>query len=325
MLNKKKLFQIFGILILIIFFVFFIKNVDFNELYGQIQKISLPVMLLLLFLQVITQLLLAVQWHQISKNFIEDCTFLKMLFILTTGSVVEAITPGAKIGGEVARLYYLKKEFNCSTQTATHIIIIQKSISMSVLFGICLSAFWYVCENVKFFLPPASKMLISIVFVMLLLFFIVFLFFSGQIAKIIETKEGKITKKIYNITKSYSENIKTLTKKQWLIQFTISTFVWVLFPFKMLILVNSMNMHINPILIVSITMSAYMMAMLPITPGGLGTFEASLVALFNFLPISTEMSITIAVVFRFVTFWFVIIFSAVYVFFYKRRGIFAKK
>lgn len=55
-----------------------------------------------------------------------------------------------------------------------------------------------------------------------------------------------------------------------------------------------------------------MIAMIPVMPGGLGTFEGSFVLLLAPMSIPFDMGLALALVLRFVTFWFVFIISGLY-------------
>ena len=59
--------------------------------------------------------------------------FFKMLYINARGMIMESITPGVKLGGEVTRAYLLKSEMNYSYQEAATLVTIQKMVSFSFL------------------------------------------------------------------------------------------------------------------------------------------------------------------------------------------------
>lgn len=319
MSDKKNTYKYlaYGLLLILLFFL--LKNLDIEEITSALKRIPLNLLLFLLFLQVITQCLLSLQWYFIARNYCENCSFQQIFYILCTGSMIEALTPGAKIGGEVTRLYYLKKECHCTTETASHIIIIQKSISMTVLFAVCMSSFFYISKHFQHFMPTEGKVFVFLLGTSTLLLFISFLFFSAQLARFFQKINHKYARSLHQLTTSYHYTISRLGAKQWLTQFSISLLVWLLFPLKMMILVGEMGIFVDGGLLLSITMTAYMLALLPLTPGGLGTFEGAVVGLFSFLNVETEVALTIAVIFRFVTFWFVMIISSIYVIFYRKR------
>lgn len=318
-MNRKKILQIIGYILVLILFVVLFINTDFKEIINTLKQTSIFVIILLIALQVLTQLLLGLQWHKITKNVLGHSKFHKIFYILSTGSVIEAITPGAKIGGEVTRLYYLKKELNADTEQSTSIILIQKSISMSVLFTICLISFLYLCRAISVNLSLLVQVLINIVCLILIILLIYFLFFSKNLSNILSKSNNKLITKINKYVTSYSNSTLLISKKEWIIQFSISILVWVLFPLKMAILAYSLGINVSFFITIAITMSSYMIGMLPLTPGGIGTFEGTMISLFSLISINTAVSSTITIVFRIITFWFVMLLSTVFVTIYKGR------
>lgn len=315
--TKKFVLRLIGVIILIALFKAVNDNVDdFVFIQENIQLIPTHIFILLLVLQVITQLLLGVQWYKISAVIIDNSSFYKILYILTTGSVIEALTPGAKIGGEATRLYYLKKEFDCRTDLATNIIIIQKSISMSVLFSICLCSFVYLITKISNNVHVLMQIALLLMCVVSILFLIGLLFCTDKLVILLERSESKFVEKLVKWVRSYSNSVGNLTKSHWLIQFAISSMVWLLFPLKMYILTKSVGIELNFFVVLAITMTAYMIGMLPLTPGGIGTFEASMMNLLignPFVPVSMPLAFTITIVFRFITFWFVMLISLIFI------------
>lgn len=322
---SDKMKKIVGYITLAFLCYLFFKNVNIKEIAMEIKKIPPQLIAVLMFLQLVTQLLLGFQWFLISKNFSENCSYYKIMKVLTTGTVVEAITPGAKIGGEITRLYYLKKELSYTTQQAAHIILMQKSISMSVLFTICTTSFIFICNKISNYLPVISEFILTLLSILFIIVLVGFLFFSKKLAAMLENSKNKFLRKISSTLKSYGETTAQLSKLQWIIQFTISFLVWILFPFKMVFLAKYAQIQLPFVMIITVTMTSYMAGMLPITPGGLGTFEGTMISILTLLTIPAELSATVTIVFRFITFWFVILASGLFILFTKRRSFFENR
>lgn len=320
--SKKNIYRTIGYLLIFLLFAFLFKNTNFKEIIYQIKKIDKLPLFILLLMQVITQLLLAFQWFGISQVVLGKSDFFKILHILTIGSVIEAITPGAKIGGEATRIYYLKRDLNCSTITSANIVIIQKSISMSVLFIICIIAFNYLSVTFEALFSPFTKFLVLFFGMISILFMFALLFFTKSLLKLLSKCNFKFANKLRNWVESYSTAVSMLSTPQWILQFLISFAVWILFPIKMYVLTKTFALDLNFFVILAITMTSYMLGMLPLTPGGIGTFEGGMISLFSMISTSNlvdlSIFVTITIVFRFVTFWFVIIISLIYVLIWTR-------
>lgn len=276
---KYSLFIGFAIL-----FLYLIKNTNFSEMFIQLKKIDLFTIVLLLLLQAITQLILGVQWYRLVYCFSNVKSFYKVMYILCSGTVIEALTPGAKIGGEFTRYHYLKKELSISKADATKIIVVQKCISMSVLFTISILSFIYIFFTLSIAMSLFMK-IASIGLALFLLFFLIsLLFFSKYLLKCISFF-NLTHSKVAIMIQSYHDSIQLIDTKEWIIQYCISLFVWIIFPMKMVILVSSLQVELSFIVLFAITMTCYSIGTLPITPGGLGTFEASLITLLQLVSI----------------------------------------
>lgn len=315
MLKKYKNSIINTILFSIVCFLLYylIVNTNFNEMVYHIKNINITVITFLVLLQCFTQFLLSIQWHRLTYTISNIKSFYKIFYILSSGSVIEALTPGAKIGGEFTRYHFLKKEMKLKSEDATKIIILQKSISMSVLFSISILSSIYVCFVLSVNLALLFKVSLICLSLLLLLFLFSILFLSDKLLYILKNKDNKF----YKFVSSYNDSLKQLSRKEWLIQFVISFLVWILFPLKMFILAKSMGLNESFLVLLAITMTAYAIGTLPITPGGIGTFESSMISLFSLININTTISVTLTVVFRIITFWFVFLISLLYSLVYK--------
>ncbi len=309
-IKKKQILYFLGYGVILVLLYLLVAHVDLHEMMHHLKRVRHTVLGLLVLLQLFTQFILVYQWHKITKVVIGYSSIRKVLRIYARGTVIEAITPGAKIGGEATRLYYIKKDFQCTTDQAISIVVMQKSISMSVLLTICVTSFLYLCGNIlSHHLPISMQILLLSFCIVLIVIMIGFLFFSSKVEQLLSRSERKPMKRIYKFVSTYSDTTKQLSKGMWILQFTISTLVWILFPIKMVILASALEVHIPLIIIFAITMTSYMMGMFPLTPGGLGTFEGTMVTLLALLSVDASAGMTISFVFRFITFWFVILVS----------------
>lgn len=100
--------------VLLLLFLGLFLHIDVEEIWNAITSVPLPLLGGLLVLQVVTQGLLALQWYKITQLFLGKCSFIRIFYILSTGSVIEALTSGAKVGGEVTRVFALKQELSAA-------------------------------------------------------------------------------------------------------------------------------------------------------------------------------------------------------------------
>jgi uncharacterized protein (TIRG00374 family) len=313
---KKAGLVLFSLLLLLLFWRF-----DFRSFIISIRMVSPLALVFLLLIQVISQLLVNYQWCRIGKLMGGAYSFLKMLYINARGMIMECITPGVKIGGEVTRALLLKNELNYSTTDAATLVTIQKLVSFSSFFLINLFAFAHISNEIESLKGTAVRAIVYFVLLVLIGMLVVVFAFTQWLEDRLTDKSYKhkwaIAVNGYMLTLLYNIRILKGTRGEMLKQFLLSFTIWALFPVKMVLLVHLFTRNYDPIFLTEITYTSYMMGMIPLLPGGIGSFEATMTGLLMAMKIQPGEALAITILFRFITFWFVIIISLLYVFGWK--------
>ncbi|TVP93731.1 MAG: TIGR00374 family protein [Acholeplasmatales bacterium] len=111
-------------------------------------------------------------------------------------------------------------------------------------------------------------------------------------------------------------------KLVWLVHGVLGLVVWGLYALKAHVVFLGLLGQGSLVLAFVVTMSAYAVALLPVSPGGLGTFEATFVTVSSPFGVSVEGALAVVVLLRLVTFWLSLAVSAVtvgWIVFIKRR------
>ena len=299
-MKRKILFAV-----LLIFLVVALFNLDVQGIAHSVMQISVQALLLLIGLQIVTQLLVNFQWFSIARATGIMISFWDMLYVNTQGAVVDSITPGVKFGGEVTRAMRLRSVCDISTEQSAALVTFQKLFSTSVFLLFCLiSAIFLLGE-----MPYLWLVLIGVFVLFALIGLAVFLFRS----------------KIKGYISALKESLATLRSKP---KFCVlmglwSVLIWVLYPVKLLILTYSFIAEADVFFIAATTFAAYLVALVPIFPGGLGGFEGTMSALLVSVGFVLNEAVAVTVLFRFFTFWFVLLLSLVFIGVYRilsRRG-----
>lgn len=295
---------------------------DVNTLRLSMARISPGLIAILLGLQIITQLLLNVQWGRIAHLANTPLSFRKMLYINSQGSVIESITPGAKIGGEVTRAILISRMSGCSGEEAASVVALQKLFSLSAFFLINMFAVGYLIGQVPLLNTAYIQFSIYGILSAFLVLFAAIFIAPHQISNyLMQKKASRFTciLKLHHFMLTLLAQVQLIRNKrgEWVLQFLLSVLIWVLFPIKMFLLTLPFFPEAHFIYISAITFLSYMVAMLPIFPGGLGGFEGTMSGLLLIMGMSLSDAAVIAVIFRFVTFWFVILISLAFVGIYK--------
>lgn len=280
-------------------------------------------------LQLVTIALLIWQWKKVVETVGVYPTWRDLLEVNMRGIFFDTVTPGAKMGGEVARVYTLKKRLDMSLGDGFLVVGVQKTLSLvSFLILSTLSLMWFYL-NTRVQILYMVIFGIGLIFLLgLLVLFISFIIFQNKIQKRISSLPigKKIKEKIISFFSSYSSSFASLkdNKKNFIGQIALSALIWLIFALKMYILAYSLGIKIGWLTLSAITYLTYMVGMLPMLPGGIGSFEGSMIGLLLLKGIDINTGITLTVLFRFITFWFPFLLSLISIGISEIRSFFTK-
>ena len=311
-MKKKWIF----IAILLLLLLIALLQFDGRKILDSINQVPWWLMLLLFGLQIVTQLLVNLQWHRVAKIADVTISFWDMFYVNCQGAVIDCITPGVKVGGEVTRAIQISRIASCSSAQSKTIVALQKLFSISALFFILLFSIGYLIGEVLWLSSRFVQILIYGLLMLILLLFCSILFFSSKVKSHLKRNNASRylwIRKINNFLFIFLESLVNVRKNpKTLIMLTVmSLLIWLLYPIKMYILLFQFYPEAHIIHISAITFAAYLVALLPIFPGGIGGFEGALSGLLVGTGIAISDAAVITIFFRFVTFWFVMLFSFV--------------
>lgn len=314
-MDRKKVFMV--ITTMGIFLGLFYTLNEFEDIHRSLKQLNLGVVLIAGMLQVVTLLLINYQWSYLSKTIKTRVSFKDIFDMNMLGTFVESITPSAKAGGEVSKVYVLKNNVGLSLSEATSLVTIQKTNSM-VAFVIIniISSVWFLLRvelsdsSVR---AIATGLLVMVLAVAVGAVLLLSKRFSSAILSripISEVKRNSLEDGIDNIRESFRRSIED--RGRFLMGFSMSFMIWSLFAVKAYIISRGIGIDVGFASIAVVTFLTYMIGMVPLTPGGAGTFEASMVLFMAPLGVGFSESLLLALALRFVTFWLVFIVSAIY-------------
>jgi hypothetical protein len=299
---KKKTFLSLSILIIIL--IFFFKFNGLEDLIDSFKHLKVEHYIFLTLLQLLTISLTTYQWVFL-VNKTGKISFFKMLQINLAGTFVESVTPSSRFGGEGAKVFLLKKSTELNyTQIASKMILLKFVMLFPFM---CMTLLFFLISLFNYKLPN----FIYLSFLGIFIFFSV-LFFLAKKSKLKESNSEKahanfIVKFIDKTFTFFSESCekakKILTKKEIIYLMLISSFVWFLYPVKFFLVSNILGFEIPFGLVVLATFSAYTVSIMPVTPGGVGTFEASMALIFSINGLIFSSGVSISILARTFTFW----------------------
>lgn len=307
---KKYWIQI----VVLLLAVLLISQLNISEYTRSMSELRPSIWINLIALQMFSFLLLLIQWKRISAALGKDVSYRQMVSVNMRGIFYETITPGLKVGGELAKGLSLVNEMGFTSGEASALVVIQKSISIFALVFLSILSFMFL--NTELQLTQTTLFFTYAVLVGVLLLLVLVLFLPEKLYTFLNksSSQGKIRIKIKNFLEKYIEAFNQIkkNKKEVFYQLLLSFVVWTLFPFKLYYIVNSLGLELSFIRAFAVTIVSYLAGMVPLLPGGLGSFEASMMGLFLLWGINKEQGLVIATLFRFTTFWLLFFVSIVY-------------
>ncbi|SHE74098.1 lysylphosphatidylglycerol synthase transmembrane domain-containing protein [Alkalibacter saccharofermentans] len=300
---KKYIYLAIALLLVVIF-----RQLNMTQIKEDLLLLPPVFLVLLIALQVFTQTIISLQWCTILEWNGMSLGFWKMLLINFRSSIVEAITPGAKIGGEAYKTVALKRELSCTMEKSASIVALQKMFSFFGLTSLAgFSGLYFFIINVDNG-KNIGWVLGSLVMAAVLgLMIYSFLNPTAAGEKLKgKNKIGKIAKSFFISYGICVTNIKEKpfgVFKQLLMTFTM----WMTYPVKLYIILLAFSIDISMLGVIAITFGAYVVGTLPVTPGGIGGFEMTMCGLLAMVSgVGLEQALVISVIFRFITFWLVV-------------------
>lgn len=291
--------------------------VGWEEIKGVIQQANLYVLFLLCLLQVGTLALTAYIWHYLLGKRAPGYPFTRVFAMYLGGNFVESVTPAAKLGGEAARVYLFRQLTSLPYTKISGVLLAHKYISLLPFVILC--ALMLALSVSSFELP---LFFVASFVALLALFAAVAMLMRGRRRVPAQPdrehsstlKEGgrrhKWQRVVTFLETSAAEARSLATKREQLALFAISLCVWALYPVKVYLVTLMLGLEVNFLIVAMATYSAYMVSMIPLLPGGLGTFEGSMALIFALSGLSPAAGLAVAFLTRLVTYWFSLLFSA---------------
>jgi len=325
--KKFKWIQLLSVIIVLslLFFALmrFDAQLDARSLFDSLGQIPFWAVSLLFALQIVSQLLINIQWHQIAKSFGSPIGFFEMLYI-NAGAEIIHVAPAGHVGCDIYRALQINSAGNVSHEQAASVVAIQKLFSLSAFFIISLVSVSFFIGQVPWLQDTNLQVLLFGLLLLAILAIGCAFAIPHRMANYLHKKAKKKTRfaavsKVRTFAVTSLEHIIYLRKNTAIMArlVLIALSIWLLFPLKLYLLAVQLMPDINIFYISAATFLSYTVAMIPIFPAGLGGFEAAMTGLLLLSGFTQSAALVISVVFRFATFWFVIGLSFVYMAVYK--------
>ena len=290
---------------------------DIHKVMISLLIVDMKIVTAACLMQLVTIFLINIQWQKIARQIGEKVSLGKMFYMNMAGTFVESVTPAVKAGGEAVKVVLLRSHLGFSLSRATALVGLQKTVSLFSFFLLTMFSLLWFLLTIKAEGYLVSVLMASFLFLVLCLAILaLFLLLPHKMKVVLQLLPArfKFKTKLESAAVALHEDMKNAfrQKKELVFHLVFALLIWLLFAVKAYFIAWAFNIEIGFPAMAVVTFLTYMVAMVPISPGGLGTFEGSMIFLLAPLGIPLHEAIALALVLRFVTFWFVFLISALY-------------
>ncbi|UNC93010.1 flippase-like domain-containing protein [Candidatus Contubernalis alkaliaceticus] len=335
-MGKKPLLLLLGIIIITLMVITF----GGDEIGSLLKDVNAKTIAVLSLIQLTTLSLTSYQWYFLLKKQNQEISFGKVWLLFLTGNFVESVTPSVKLGGEAARIYLFRQSTSLGYPQLTGMMLVQKYIILLPFLLLC--SLVLITSSLLIQLPTAAY---AAFILLALLVALLFKFTRDDQNQIQGKMVSQAAEEIYekNSLKTFKEKLiaiirrikfflreaahasrLSVTGKEKCFLMSISLLVWILYPVKTLIAADMLGFSIGIFPLASAVFTAYMISMVPLLPGGLGSFEGSMTLMLTSMGLTPAEGLAVALVSRLVTYWFPLLLSlgaAAYLILNKESGL----
>ncbi len=275
------------------------RQVGWGEIWETLQLLTPGHIVLLAALQIVTLSLSAIQlWYVLRCGGIK-LPFGRVLSIYMTGSLMESLTPSVKVGGEALKIHLLRRSAPGKDERLVGAFVTYKllaNIPLAVLIPLALCAFRP--DLLLRLLPYTLGVGLGAV-----------LLFKGlAILRRRPDAPWAGNKRLGAIgrflRRSATHARYTVNRRQMGLMLLAGSVVWLLYPVKLAIVAAALGIDLSPLLFAGALIVSYVVSMLPLAPGGLGSFEGTFVLLLAQAGVPTPQALAAVLALRLFTYWF---------------------
>ncbi len=286
-MNWKKIFPIIGIIL----FIYILIKLDISEIINEIKNADLFFLIVAFIFVAMSLLIQTLKWFVIAQKQKIKIPFFESFKVNLITNFYSLVTP-SKIGSLV-RINYLKK-YSKNVGKPISNFVLDKIMDLSSIFFMAI-IFSIIFRNRLNFIPIE---IFIIVFLLMVLFTFIFVnkkrsafmlrfFYKKTIPKKLQEK----TKLTFN---SFYENMPK--KRDFVLFFILNIWTWINIYAITFFVGKSLGIELSFLYFLAILPIGTLVAMIPISIGGLGTREAVLIKLFGLFGISATKVFSMSII-----------------------------
>lgn len=272
MMNCKRIAATvlsFAAAVILMYFV--LSKAGFGNIPVYLSSMDFKWVILAAGLYTVDMLIRAYRWMLILRSNNIEVRVRDSFMAYNLGNSLNIIIP-AKMG-DLARSYYLKKKFDYSYSRTLPSTFLDRLFDVLGVYVVILLCSIYILARTE--LTPWLYNIFLLGIAALVIIFVVMELLLRKREYIERIGNEKLQSLMLSLTEAFNGSFKDIRK--FLLLLVCSVAIWLsegLFTYLIFI---SMGQYLNPIILIFTTMIAILTKVFPVTPGGIGIFEGTMV------------------------------------------------
>jgi len=310
--------------------IYILRKIDFLEIYQILGSLKLKFFLLAFASYSLGIVIFSLRSMISMREIIREHDFWFFLKTTFAGSFVNVVTPGASVGGEPIKAYFLGKKYNKPKTKVFGAVLADRIIHGAVSLFFVIASLLFILT----YIPVSRELEIifqTVLFFILVFLVIVFLFnmkktkfsFEKFLKKIGIFKALKNNKKIRHIGEHFGNFArsfkKTISNKKTLFFGLLFSFAyWVLSYLSSYFLFLSMETKVSFFLVVIVVSLGSLLGDFSPIPGGIGLVEGFMIFLYSIVGVSLPVAIIVSLLSRMIGYFHSLVLGGISIFYLEK-------
>lgn len=239
----------------------------------------------------------------------EKAELAKLCLVTMAGNFVNNLTPGARVSGDAFKIYVLNKNLKIRADRAAAGVFAERVFDFAVLVVFFAAGYLYLVQIIA--IPERYKQVIKLALIAVAVLFIVLLKFmkSEKVRKLFFFLPERIGEKIELFRTSYAGLIKERGTSFYAL--AISAVIWSAEISRAYLVLLSLGVDVAVLKVVVANITALFISLVPLTPGGIGVVEGSLLGIYLAIGIQKEVAVMAVIIDRAIAMWLMTLLGAI--------------
>ncbi|WP_423793380.1 flippase-like domain-containing protein [Methanocaldococcus indicus] len=308
-----KIKKIFGFLLGLLILLGMFYYIGIEKIISIILRLDVKYIIAAIFLQILVLVILSYRWIYLFRGLGYSPKFVNVFLTVLFGQFINNLTPSMRGGGEVFRAYYLSKLEDIPKGIAYSTVFVERFLDTAIfLIASFLVIIYFLLNGFKYL----KFLMYSWIFILVLSLTILYILLNRnlllKISLTIYNFACKYTTLVYDeerikkIVDDFYNGINFLKKNKHKLELYISLFLSVLWYvvdiFKMYLYFLAIPYYVKFVVVATVYLLVLLTGVISVTPAGLGSADAVMIAGFSAFNIPTDVAAVINILDRFISY-----------------------